>query len=64
MGEVLQVVYVWDGLGHLLDKLFVLVAFLSVQKLRGEHHVEVFTHPGCHLTRDQIYTSLVVRIVH
>ena len=48
-----------DGLCHLLDKLFVLVAFLSVQKLRGEHHVEVFSHSGCHLTSDQIYTSLL-----
>ena len=53
-----------DGLCHLLDKLFVLVPFLSVQKLRGEHHVEVFSHSCCHLTRDQIYRSLVVQIVH
>ena len=64
VGQVLQVVHVWDGLGHLLYKLFVLVAFLSVQKLRGEHHVEVFSHSGGHLTRGQIHRSLLVQIVY
>ena len=64
VGQMLQVVCVWDRLCHLLDKLLILVAFLPVQKLRGEHHVEVFSHSGGHLKKDQIYRSLVVQIVH
>ena len=34
---------------NLLDQLVILLAFLSVEKLRGKHHIEIFSHSGCHL---------------